>query len=650
MFKKQKFSKDQIVLISEIHDIFARLAIRSLSTMLRSSMHMQVASVKQMSYGSYISSITAPSTLAIIDMGTLKGSLILEIDSAASYSIIDRVCGSTRGRTKVLRELTDIAVSLIEGIITRVMGDMREAWSLAIDINPSLKKITVNPMFVKIANPADMAAIISLETIVGDVKGNINICVPYFNIGLYMDKPSEKQVNKTTSVEDNKPENKEKVPANLADDIKKLRQDFSEFRDDLVSKITSLLEENRNFSEEKAAGQIQSQRFDAWKLDTQETDTIKLFSSAVKDNAELVAEFIRLYLYQGDRSKAAVFFIALGSELSIEIFKHLREDELETLTFEIARMEMIDFKEKAAVLREFHELYTANKNPSIGGIDYVRVLLEESVGAQKAIDIINRLTASLQVRPFYFIRQADPVHVINIIKQEHPQIAAFILAYLETDKASIILQNLPLEMQSDIAIRIACLDRTRWEVVCEVERALEKKLSTLASGDYTAAGGVESIADILSLVDHSSERQILKNLEGEDPELVQKIIERLYIFEDIIMILSDRAIQKFLRDVDSQELAKFLKIEKPEVQDKIFRNMSKRAAGMLKEDIEYIYKDQVLLKDIEMIRYKFISIIRRLEEAGEIVIPRGEAVVGPYEATSEATGTDDLDLDPEKID
>ncbi|MDR3247383.1 MAG: flagellar motor switch protein FliG [Treponema sp.] len=319
------------------------------------------------------------------------------------------------------------------------------------------------------------------------------------------------------------------------------------------------------------------------------------------------------------RQKAAIFLVSIGSEISSEIFKYLREDEIETLTFEIARMETIEPDQKDAILQEFQELMMANQFITTGGIDYARELLEKSLGSQKAIDIINRLTSSLQVRPFDFIRRTDPAHLLNFIQQEHPQTIALILAYLEPNKASVILQNLPNDVQSDVARRIATMDRTSPEVLREVERVLEKKLSTLSSEDYTTAGGVESIVEILNLVDRASEKQIIEALEDEDPELAEEIKKRMFVFEDIVM-LDDRAIQKVLREVDSQELARALKSVDTEVQDKIFRNMSKRAATMLKEDMEFMGPTR--LKDVEEAQQKIVSIIRHLEDTGEIVVAR----------------------------
>jgi flagellar motor switch protein FliG len=319
------------------------------------------------------------------------------------------------------------------------------------------------------------------------------------------------------------------------------------------------------------------------------------------------------------RQKAAIFLVTVGSEISSEIFKHLREDEIESLTFEIARLDNIESQDRDRVLQEFQELMMAQDFITTGGIDYARELLEKSLGSQKAVDIINRLTSSLQVRPFDFIRRTDPTHLLNFIQQEHPQTIALILAYLEPQKASVILGSLPNDIQSDVAKRIATMDRTTPEVLREVERVLEKKLSTLSTEDYTSAGGVESIVEILNLVDRSTEKIIIESLEEEDPELAEEIKKRMFVFEDIVM-LDDRAIQKVLREVDTSELAKALKAVDSEVQDKIFRNMSKRAAGLLKDDMEYM--GPIRMKDVEESQQKIVSIIRKLEEQGEIVVAR----------------------------
>ena len=256
-------------------------------------------------------------------------------------------------------------------------------------------------------------------------------------------------------------------------------------------------------------------------------------------------------------------------------------------------------------------------------ISFKKEILGKFDDLQKSLAAIEKQPdpecADMPIRPFNFIRRADPRHLLNLIRQEHPQIIALIISYLEPNKASVILQNLPEEIRGNVSGRIAAMDKTNPETLRDIERVLEKKLSTLSSEDYTTAGGVESIVEILNLVDRASEKQIIEALEDEDPELAEEIKKRMFVFEDIVM-LDDRAIQKVMREVDSQELAKALKSVDTEVQDKIFRNMSKRAAGMLKEDMEYM--GPIRLKDVEEAQQKIVSIIRHLEDNGEIVVAR----------------------------
>jgi flagellar motor switch protein FliG len=319
------------------------------------------------------------------------------------------------------------------------------------------------------------------------------------------------------------------------------------------------------------------------------------------------------------RQKAAVFLVSLGSETSSEIFKHLREDEIEQLTFEIARLDRIEPEDRDKVLQEFQEMMMAQEFIQNGGIDYARDVLERALGTQKAIDIVNRLTSSLQVRPFDFIRRTDPSHLLNFIQGEHPQTIALILAYLDSQKAAQILSGLSHQIQADVAKRIAQMDRTSPDVLREVERVLERKLSTLASEDFTSAGGIDSIVEVLNNVDRGTEKIIIEALEEEDPELAEEIKKRMFVFEDIVL-LDDRSIQKVLREVDTQDLAKALKGVDAEVQEKIYRNMSKRASSLLREDMDFM--GPIRLRDVEESQQKIVNIIRKLEESGDIIVAR----------------------------
>lgn len=319
------------------------------------------------------------------------------------------------------------------------------------------------------------------------------------------------------------------------------------------------------------------------------------------------------------KDKAAVILITLGPELSAEVFKHLGEQDIEELTLQIAGMRTVTPEVRDNVLNEYNEIATAQEYLERGGIDYAQELLEKALGEEKALEIIQRLTATLQIRPFDFARKLEPGQLLNFIQNEHPQTIALILAYLYPEQASLILSALPPEKQVEVAKRIATLDRTTPEVLEEVETTLEQKLSAFEINDYTSAGGIEAAVEILNNVDRSTERIIIEALDEEDPELAEEIRKRMFVFEDII-IIDDRGIQQVIREVDSRDMALALKTASEVVSERILKNMSKRAADMLKEDIEFM--GPVRLRDIEESQSRIVAVIRRLEDAGEIIISR----------------------------
>lgn len=315
-----------------------------------------------------------------------------------------------------------------------------------------------------------------------------------------------------------------------------------------------------------------------------------------------------------------MLLISLGPERSAEIFKHLKEEEIEQLTLEIANIRTVTPEEKEKVMEEFYQICLAQEYIAEGGISYAKEILEKALGTQKALDVINKLTVSLQVRPFEFVRKADPAQLLNFIQKEHPQTIALILAYLKPQQAAVVLAALPQDKQADVARRIAVMDRTSPEIIKEVERILEKNLSSLVTEDFTAAGGLQAIVNILNTVDRGTEKYIMETLEIEDTDLAEEIRKRMFVFEDILT-LDNRSIQRFLRDVDNNLLAVALKGATEEVQKVIYSNMSKRLAEMIREDIEYM--GPVRLKDVEEAQQKIVNIIRKLEDAGEIIISRG---------------------------
>ncbi|KXS45243.1 MULTISPECIES: flagellar motor switch protein FliG [unclassified Candidatus Frackibacter] len=320
------------------------------------------------------------------------------------------------------------------------------------------------------------------------------------------------------------------------------------------------------------------------------------------------------------KSKAAILLVSMGPDLSAEVMKHLNEEEIEELTLEIANLNQVSSDVKDDVLDEFHQMCVAYDYLNQGGIDYAKEVLEKALGKSKAENVINRLTASLQVRPFEQLRKTDPAQLLNFIQNEHPQTIALIMAYLAPDQASSILSALSSEQQTEVAKRIAVMDRTSPEVIKEVERVLEQKLSSLMTDEYSTAGGLDSIVDILNLVDRGTEKTILEELDEDDPELAEDIKQRMFVFEDIVL-LTDRAIQMVLREIDMEDLGLALKTVGDEVSEKIFSNLSNRAANMLKEDMEFM--GPVRIRDVEEAQQRIVNEIRRLEEAGDIVIDRG---------------------------
>ncbi|RXY99274.1 flagellar motor switch protein FliG [Fictibacillus sp. S7] len=320
------------------------------------------------------------------------------------------------------------------------------------------------------------------------------------------------------------------------------------------------------------------------------------------------------------KEKAAMLMISMGPDAAAQIYKHLHEEEIERLTLQISQIRKVDAEVKEVILEQFHHLALAQNYISQGGIGYAKTVLEKAVGKSEAMDIINRLTSTLQVRPFDFARRADPGQILNFIQNEHPQTIALILSYLDAGQAGQILSELPQAMQGDVARRIAVMDRTSPEIISEVEQILEQKLSATVSNDFTQAGGVESVVDVLNGVDRATEKTILDALEIQDPELAEEIKKRMFVFEDVVS-LDNRAIQRIIREVPNEDMLLALKAASEEVKEVLFNNMSQRMAENYKEEMEFM--GPVRLRDVEDAQSRIVGLIRKLEDAGEIVIARG---------------------------
>ncbi|KGX88641.1 flagellar motor switch protein FliG [Pontibacillus marinus] len=320
------------------------------------------------------------------------------------------------------------------------------------------------------------------------------------------------------------------------------------------------------------------------------------------------------------RQRAAVLLISLGPDVSAQVYKHLTEEEIEKLTLEISSVKKVESQQKEEIIEQFHQIALAQDYISQGGIGYAKTVLEKALGENEASNIINRLTSSLQVRPFDFARKADPSQILNFIQNEHPQTIALILSYLDSEQSAQILSELPQDTQADIARRIAIMDSTSPEIISEVEQILERKLSTTVTQDYTQTGGIEAVVEVLNGVDRSTERTILDSLEIQDPELAEEIKKRMFVFEDIVT-LDNRAIQRVIREVENEDLMLSLKVASEEVKEVVFKNMSNRMSETFREEMEFM--GPVRLRDVEESQTRIVAVIRRLEDVGEIVIARG---------------------------
>ncbi len=320
------------------------------------------------------------------------------------------------------------------------------------------------------------------------------------------------------------------------------------------------------------------------------------------------------------QQKAAILMMVLGPENSSQIVRFLNETEVEQLTIEIAQLKKISAESRDEVITEFYHTYMASDYMTQGGIEYAREVLEKALGEQKAFEIINKLFSTFRMRPFDLVSRADPRQLLSLLQGEHPQTIALIMAHLPTEKGAALLSNLPPELQAEVAKRIAMMGRTSPEVLKEVENVLDKKISGMGITDFTTFGGILSLVNLLNRADPGTYKTVMDSLENDEPELADQIRAKLFVFQDIIL-LDDRSIQMVLREVENKDLVLALKGSNNDVINKVVSNMSARAAQMLREEIDYL--GPVRLREVENAQQRIIKIIRRMEEIGAIVVPRG---------------------------
>jgi flagellar motor switch protein FliG len=315
--------------------------------------------------------------------------------------------------------------------------------------------------------------------------------------------------------------------------------------------------------------------------------------------------------------KAAVLLVSLSQDQAAEILKRLPLEAAEEVGREIASLQQVSAAIRRDVFGEFYTLALANAYVAEGGLEYAKTLLRKSLKEDEASRLIKQVTQQVQTTPFSFLQKAESENLLTFIQDEHPQTIALILAHLPPQKASEILVGLPGQKQIEVVKRVANMEQTNPEVIKEVERGLEHRLSDIVSQTFEKAGGVDTVAEILNLADRSTEKGIMEGLEAEDPDLVEQIRRLMFVFEDILLV-NDKGIQSVLKEVDNDALSLALKTASDELKQKIFKNMSERAAQLIQEDMQYM--GPVRVSDVESAQQKIVDVVRRLEDAGEIII------------------------------
>jgi flagellar motor switch protein FliG len=316
-------------------------------------------------------------------------------------------------------------------------------------------------------------------------------------------------------------------------------------------------------------------------------------------------------------TKAAILLLAVGPEKAAAVLKQMEPQAVEEVTRELASLGRVSRELQDQVVQEFYSITMASQYVNEGNLDYAKEILKNALDPKAAERMLGAIQTQVQRTPFSFLQRAESENLMTFIQDEHPQTIALILCHLPHHKAGEIISGLPLQKQIEVIKRVANMEQTNPEVIREVEKGLESRLSSMLVQSMEKAGGVETVAEILNLTDRSTEKAIMEGLEAEDPDLVEQIRRLMFVFEDILKV-NDKGIQAVLKEIDNSELALALKTASEELKDKIFRNMSERAATLIKEDMQYM--GPVKISDVEAAQQRIVDVVRRLEEAGEVIV------------------------------
>ena len=316
-------------------------------------------------------------------------------------------------------------------------------------------------------------------------------------------------------------------------------------------------------------------------------------------------------------TKSAILLLTVGRESAAAILKNLTQERQEEVMRELASIKRVPDSLRNAIIEDFYNTSLARQYTQEGGLEYAQELLKQSLDPKTAERLLSQIQTQVQKTPFAFLQKAESANLLTFIQDEHPQTIALIVCHLAHHKAAEILGGLPLQKQIEVIKRVANMEQTNPEVIKEVERGLESRLSSMLTQNMEKAGGVPTVAEILNLADRSTEKSIMEGLEADDPDLVEQIRRLMFVFEDVKLV-DDKGIQTILKELDNDDLTLALKTAGDELKDKIFKNMSERASAMIKENITFM--GPVKISDVESAQQRIVDIVRRLEDAGEIII------------------------------
>jgi flagellar motor switch protein FliM len=591
--RPDKFSKDQIRTVQNMHESFARLTTTTLSAAMRAQAHCHVASVDQLTYEEFIRAIPTPCTLAVVDMDPLKGQALLEIDPSTTFSIIERLFGGSGGcaLSGTNRELTDIEHSIMEGIIVRMLGNLREGWKYVVDLRPRLTRIETNPQFSQIVPPSEMVVLVTFETKTCGVEGMMNLCIPYLTI--------EPIVSMLTAEYWFSPRHRGLDP-------KTTKALFEHLADFVVA------------AEVYREGEKISLR-DVGRLRRGSLVRIPRYERGEAFLRMGGRTLLRMEAQPPRRGKPQAYSITGGAKM--EAAPDLESAELAP---EISGT-VAAIKDALLDLRSGMSEALSGISQGIGELQHRQAQMADQLAFGPSEP--NEPEADKgpeHLKPFDSVRRADPEHLALLIQQEHPQTIALVLSYLEPQTASRILAGLPPDLQPEIIQRIATMGQTMPEVLHEVERILDKKLSVFSSDDYTPAGGIESVVDILNIASRGVERNVVESMERDAPELAEEIKRRMFVFEDITLLGPETA-RRILGRVDPDILLHAMKAIPEAVREFLWGCLPEAEVEGMKSGFERM--GRIRLHDVEEAQQKVVTLIREMEESGEIVIERpGEAM------------------------